>query len=157
MTDKPKRRWYQFYISHLLVLTTVVAIVCGAVVRVRQTRNQREAVSVVWRMRGLTAYEESRIFTAPLSESDYARRMRGRGWISDLIGEDQPIGVLFPTTSRLSNEKLDPLIEALQRMPELKVVFLESTQVTDEGVKKLQEALPDCQVEHEPTPFTIRP
>jgi hypothetical protein len=42
----------------------------------------------------------------------------------------------------------DDDLQYLQALTDLEELDLRGTQVTEEGVKKLQEALPDCKIEH---------
>jgi Leucine-rich repeat (LRR) protein len=44
------------------------------------------------------------------------------------------------------NEVTDALLAKLATLPKLKKLYLWQTKVTEEGVKKLKEALPECEV-----------
>jgi hypothetical protein len=42
----------------------------------------------------------------------------------------------------------DTGLEHLRGLTQLQLLYLGGTQITDEGVKKLQEALPNCEITH---------
>jgi len=51
-----------------------------------------------------------------------------------------------------SSQITDGGLVHLEDLPKLESLFVFQTQVTDEGVKKLQQALPNCKVHHKPLP-----
>ena len=65
MTDKPKRRWYQYSLRSMFVLTTLVAIVCSwyvswyAVER-QKTAKIRAAIAEITKLGGEASYSHNR-------------------------------------------------------------------------------------------------
>ena len=51
-----------------------------------------------------------------------------------------------------SSEITDGGLVHLEDLPKLEKLFVFQTQVSDEGVKNLQQALPNCKVYHKPLP-----
>jgi len=47
-----------------------------------------------------------------------------------------------------NSQVTDAGLEHLKDLPKLTFLWLDDTQVTDEGVKKLQQALPNCKIDH---------
>ena len=36
----------------------------------------------------------------------------------------------------------------LRSLPKLRVLWVKDTRISDEGIRKLQQALPDCEIQH---------
>ena len=66
-----------------------------------------------------------------------------RSWLRNLLGEDFFGSVV---AAALGPRATDNELERVKRLTQLRVLLLPRTRVTDEGVKKLQEALPNCDI-----------
>ena len=68
----------------------------------------------------------------------------GPEWLRELVGEEYFVTIDYVG---LHNTKVtDVGLEHLEGLTNLKRLNLVNTQITDEGVKKLQKALPNCQI-----------
>jgi len=83
VSDKPKRRWYQFGLMHMLLALTGVCLVPGGIVAYFQNESarQRAAVRDFERMRGTIRYDE----TVP-PRPDIVRSLLGDDSFSRIIG-----------------------------------------------------------------------
>ena len=158
-SDPPNRRWYQFI------------PVLGP--RMDRARKNRERVAAVYKAVAAIKKLGGRV------ESKYETR-RPATWLEKLLGDpgdpDNPVGVLkvrqvtvlsrYNLTDaglwhlkglleRLTNLKelfltdtnvTDAGLEHLQGLTNLRYLDVSATKVTDAGVKKLQQALPNCKI-----------
>jgi predicted cation transporter len=154
MADKrPQRRRFQFGLRTLLLSVVVASVIFAAFARIQRNRQQREAVCAIWGMGALTVDGPGEPFIGPLSGLDWAL-LEHKTWLDDLVGAPCPIAVLFPVYDesigerRVSDEDVDELAEIVGKIPTVETVCLKGTHVTPEGVKKLQEALPDCEIKY---------
>ena len=113
-------RWrFQFSIRSLLVLTVAVAVPCSwMAVGMRAAKRQKDAVTEIKKLRGevMYFYVEADGSRAYTNDSQHL----GVAWLRRLLGGDF--------------------------LAETCLVDLTGTKVTDEGVKELQQALPNCNI-----------
>ena len=142
-----------------LLITMVIAF---CVYRIRHNRQQRDAEAELWTMGALTAHGPfPAAFIAPMGELDFSVRYRHKGWLDDLEGFSPPTAVLlsYPEyyAETISDDSVDHLSEVLGRLPSLKVVLLQGTRITDDGIRRLQAKLPHCEVRRDTGPDNVTP
>jgi hypothetical protein len=129
-------------------------------VKLEKARRQKEAVEVIRELGGHVAYDYNVIYSR--AEPPVAP------WLRELFGDDFFFDVVFVCVfsedcgddeavylKRLTNLKVlcvgtamtDAGLEHLKSLTNLFDLVIDGTEVTPEGVKKLQEALPDCEIE----------
>ena len=153
---KPKRRWYQFSLRSLLVLTLIVAIgMSWLAVRLRQAQNQRKAVIELQKLGATVEYQETE---GGLSNA-LLRNLVGDEALPvveiDLLGTQVTDAGLVHLKGLSSLNWLDldgtQLTDAglidLKGLSSLERLDLHQTQVTEGGVQELQQALPNCKIE----------
>lgn len=119
---KPKRRWLQFGISTLLLLTLVCAV--GLALIVVPAERQRRAVNYVESVGGRVSYNESHL---------------GPEWLRKVLGNDY-----FQTVSRVTlspserTQVSDAGMENLEKMTGLTWLNLGGTHVSDTGLVHLK-------------------
>jgi|GEM_PF-2034355 len=122
-----KRRWYQFSLRTLLILTLILAIPCAWLGRrLERKRRERNAVKAVTAKFGQTHYDyelENR------SEAD------GPAWLRRLLGDDFFSDVHAVTLRGGSHDDCD--LAFLQELPELRQLDLQDTTITDAGLEHL--------------------
>jgi hypothetical protein len=127
-TAKPNRRWLKYSMRVLLVFVLLVSIPGGWVaVEMRQTRREREAAAAISKLGGILYWAEPSM----------------PRWFRSLLGDDFSYVFLV----NLSNSNVnDAGLESLKGFSKLHELDLEGTKVTDEGIKKLRQALPNCRI-----------
>jgi hypothetical protein len=65
-------------------------------------------------------------------------------WLGNLLRDESLVRVVDVSWKSIT----DAGLVHLQRLSQLLWLVLNNTKVTDQGVKKLQQALPKCQIEH---------
>jgi hypothetical protein len=162
-SPKPKLRWYQFSLRTLFVFVTLCAVACSwLAVKMRQAKEQREAVEAIRKLGGIVIYEhQCRMTIGPSG-------LPGPLWLRKLCGDDFFVSVVMVSlqgtlvkdaeleqvarVTQLGVLNLDGTlvtdasIRYLEKMTRLQILILDHTQVTDAGVKKLQQALPNCEI-----------
>ena len=120
---KPRRRWFQYSLRTLLVLTLVVCIGMGWIgVKMQQARKEREAVAAIEQLGGQAWWEYPRVE----SES------RGQAWLRKLLGDEI---LVHPDRVLIRN---DAGMEHLKGLTQLRKLWLQGTQVTDAGLKHVE-------------------
>jgi hypothetical protein len=112
-------------------------------VKLEKPRRQKEAVEVIERFSGLVVYDYQ--FTGHVGEFfDADAEPPGPPWLRNVLGKDSlsDVGLVIVFDAEFTDHDL----HHLKRLPSLGGVWLVETQVTPEGVKKLQEALPECAI-----------
>ncbi|MHC4181003.1 MAG: hypothetical protein ACYSWU_26185, partial [Planctomycetota bacterium] len=125
---KPKRRWFQFSLSTLFLVTTAVAIWVG--VWTDRARKQQRAVEAILKRGGFVAY----------SYQQKAGRGKptppGPAWLRNLLGidylDDVTYGYLF------GDSLTDADLEHLKGLPGLEKLILDSANITDAGLAHLE-------------------
>ena len=142
---KQKLRWYQYRLRSLLVFVLFVSIALSGIswlrVKMQKAKRQRNAVETVYFLRGTVVYD---------FELDGAGNVvpgavpPGLPSLRKLLGND-----FFADVVRVSfngSKVGDGELEDLKCLKRLQVMDLTGTNVTDEGVKKLQQELPNCKI-----------
>ena len=146
-TERPKRRWYQFSLRTLLVFVLLVSIgLSWFALKLQQARKQREAVRVIEKLGGEVEYDyelHEQLSMQPPEPTQPA-------WLRGLLGIDFFADVACVSWSGLGigPGATGAGLEHLKGLPALISLDLKHTQVTDEGVKKLKQAFPNCEIEH---------
>jgi len=128
---KPKRRWYQFRLRTLLVVTLVLAVgLSWIAVKLQQARRQRKAVQAICQLGGAVGYDFD------IVGGTYRPRYEepaGTAWLSrvDLVSDVLAVSLSGPS---VHNEDL----VHLESLPKLESLHLGGTQVTDAGLKHLK-------------------
>ncbi len=163
MHESGRRRWLQFRLRTLLIAILVLSLpLSWLAVKIRSGRRQREAAGAVLRVGGAVSYN-----------CGIVCRFRVPSWLDELLGTDfsvvngvcldhhkthgRPVGdndlaLLSPLTNLkyldLTNSRItDTGLENLKGHTRLEQLYVHGTQVTNEGVKSLQVALPDCAIQ----------
>jgi len=210
MTDNPKRRWYQYSLRSMFILTTLFAIACSwyAYER-RKTAKVRAAIAEIEKLGGKANYSydaERDTFRLFLDTSDAGLvHLKGLANLNQLYLTSTQItdaglvhlkgltsletldlqgtqvtdagmlhlkGLTKLERLGLTNTQItDAGLVHLKGLTNLKWLYLDltqgtdaglvhlkdltnleklwlSTQITDEGVRKIQEALPNCKIIH---------
>jgi hypothetical protein len=138
--DKVKslRRWFQFKLRTLLLLVSLLAIWLGW--QTHQARQQRLAVADVEAIGGVVSYSyEADDHGYPVADS----KSSIPSWLVNLVGKDffySVIGVDFPAPE--DSHSSHPIIRVydkdailLSRLPRLRRLRLDCTQIGDEGLR----------------------
>jgi hypothetical protein len=162
-----KLRWYQYKLSSLFVLMTLVALASGW---------YQYKLSSLFILMTLVALACS-WYAAKMLEAGYSHDRKNNTFSLSIETTDGGLVHLKDLTNlkeiglddtQITDEELvhlegltkleelylgwtqitDAGLEHLKGLTKLKVLHLKGTQVTDEGVKKLREALPNCTISH---------
>jgi uncharacterized membrane protein len=153
---KPKLRWFQYSLRSLMVFVTLCAILCSwLAVKMQQARREQEAAAAIEELGGAVGWSEP---SGPV----WLQSMLGDGFFTNVVqvyvqcdGTDVILEKVkeFPQLqilnvgSYMSERRItDTGLEHLRGMTQLQELSLECTEVTDAGVKKLQQALPNCTI-----------
>ena len=133
MTDKPKRRWFQFRLRTLMVFVTLCAVACSwFTVRWQRARGQREAVEAIEKAGGSVLYDyqvDADWILTGVSEPPVP------GWLRNVLGEDFFSDVVIVgLLSGVGNDR----VVYLKRLTGLRSLSLKDSQVTDSGLEHLQ-------------------
>ncbi len=127
MTDspKPKRRWFQFSLRTLLLLTAASAVLLGLwTIYVAPYRAQSRAAAALRELGAELTVEPA----------------DGPAWLRKLVGEEYFVNV---TKCELHQQAVtDTDLLHLKGLTKLQNLDLSWTQVTDAGVAELQKSLP---------------
>ncbi len=142
------RRRFQFSIRSLLALVVVVALPCSwTAVEMKAAREQKAVVEAIRRADGDIVYDWS--YGAEWWEVPW-RKPPVPEWIANWLGDDlfyDIAKVYFPADWHYTAKQCDDnTLLQLRCLTKLKHVELTMTNVTDEGVAKLQQALPNCRI-----------
>jgi len=180
-------RWrFQFSIRSLLLMVVVVALPSSwLAVEMKEARKQHDSLEALVKMRGQISYDwqfDAGGFARPNAqppEPEWLRRLFGDDFYQSVVEVDLHAAVMTQaemlehlecgfednvpfTDSDLKNLKAlhqlkvlrlnstqiteDGLQNLVERLNELQFLELRETKVTAEGVKKLQQALPNCKI-----------
>ncbi len=145
-------RWrFQFSIRSLLVLVVVVAVPFSwLAVEMKKAKEQKAAVEAIWRSDGDIVYDWQH-YSARDRWGRPTRKPPVPKWVTNWLGDDlfyDIVEVSFPEYWHYSGEQCDDdTLRHLYCLTKLRRVQLIRTNVTDEGVRNLQLALPYCMIE----------
>ncbi len=137
---KRKRRWYQFSLRTLLIVTVLCAIPCAWLGRkIERKRREREAVESITKD-GWSVIYDSQI--DPKGNQYSSDKPRGPGWLRTVLGEN-----FFSEAKRVYSfeEKhgtkacTDSGLERINELPHLEWVSLAGTHVSDVGLVHINE------------------
>jgi hypothetical protein len=161
-TPKPRRRWLRYSLITLLVVVLLTSIAMSWFAhRLQKSMRQHEAVEAILVAGGGVKFDfEIDQSGNPLPEASPP----GPAWLRHWVGDDIASNVVeaeVQTDAALEGIKdlpqlhqlhlfsqgiTDAGLEHLEQLPQLETLYLENTQVTEQGVRKLQKALPNCQI-----------
>jgi hypothetical protein len=174
MSEKrSKRRWYQFSLRTLLLAVLVISLpLSWLAAKLERARREKEVVEAIERIGGGTIPHSFFAATEEMANSDSSSwkpwewKLRSWRWelrqsaLFDTIEvvrlehtavTDADLrhlkGLRSPSYLDLTNTQItDAGLVHLEGLNSLVWISLRETQVTSEGVKKLQKALPDCEI-----------
>lgn len=123
VSDKPQRRWYQFSLLSMLVVTTLLCIGPGGYVAYEQAkaRKQKAAVEAIKKLGGRVEYEKS---------------LPGRSaTMRAILGDDSSGRTFYVWLARTPATDAD--LSQLRSLNGVTDVFVSNTQVTDAGLVHL--------------------
>lgn len=148
-----KRKWFQFRLRTLLVLTALVACTAGTLgVRFKQARDQRIAVTELLKLGATITYEDGNRVQqnvplgrlsqiAPTAKSTWMRTLLGDDFFSRVTQLDLRESNYFGWSTRKLIAK-DPIDDGslahVANLPYLRVLVLSSDKVTDDGLQVLK-------------------
>ncbi len=174
-TSKPIRRWYQFRLRALLIAVLVLSLpLSWFAVKMEKARKQKEAVEAIHDFGGTTYYHLPRLARTPMEfvelprtppitprQPGMLRAFLGNDFFDDVVMVD--LGARNIADSGLEHLKgltnleilslehtpvSDAGLEHLKGLAKLGELYLNDTQVTLEGIRMLEEALPNCKIEY---------
>ncbi len=162
-------RWrFQFSIRSLLLLVVVVAVPCSwLATEMKQARKQREVVEEIEVAGGDVIYDyQFNPYGADHSDAEPP----GPAWLRTLVGDDLFMAVMkvqfgspsepaaamerpkglpqLQTLNLAYTSPTDADLAHLNGLTQLRRLDLRDTRVSDESIKKLQQALPSCTIRH---------
>ena len=172
MSDKPKRRWYQFGLKTLLGGTAVLGLLFGRIAYLDRMARFHERESLKYLKVAVLLDPLDERATELLEEGERHIRLEDRyrwakwqPWI--LVDETTDVGEFTFPDYTISDDDLPTLCRGLTQLVELDLsgtevtdagiahlahfrnlshLWLENTRVTDAGVRHLQEALPNVKI-----------
>ena len=161
-TEPPKRRrWFQFRLRTLLIVVLVLSLpLSWLAMRMERARRQRRAVEAISSLRG----------QASCDWQNYPRYGAEPTWLRRILGDDffDPVTWAVLNRDTITDADLEHLkglpsleilslpdtrvsdagLEYVSGLSQLEYLDLRNTDVTPEGIRKLQEALPNCKIEY---------
>jgi len=143
MTANPKRRWYQYSLRSMFILTTLVAIACSwYAYEMNEAAKRRTAIDEIEKLGGEVGYADGHYVL---------RSTRGEPpawycWLRHLHGDEYLGNATFVELG--SVKVTDDALVHMRALPRLEYLGLGWKQLTDEGVENLQSALPNCKIEY---------
>lgn len=137
---KPRRRWLQFGLRSLLLITTVFGVWLG--IHMKRVRRQKEAVQAIREFGGWVHYDFQEIAGKPF-EFDARTKPRVPDWLLARLGEDFFFDVVdvnlvyaYDSGEREANATLtNAAMPHLNAFPKLRQLCLKETQATDEDLR----------------------
>ncbi len=137
VTKNPKRRWYQFSLRTLLVFGLLVSICMSwLAVKLHRGRKQRKAVEAIERLGGEVCYG----YEFPVNS--WKRKPQASAWLKVLVGDDLSRDVIHAfgldanhvVVKHVSHDN----ITCLSRLTTLEYLCIDSTQISDRELERLQ-------------------
>ena len=152
-----KLPWLQYSLRTLLLLVVLVSVgLSWFVIQLHQSKRQRKAAEAIMKSGGVVQYSPTpETLRVPLS----LRKLLGDDFFADVVGvsvvDDAQLGHLSHFDGLQGVELDGPAITDAglarsQGLTQLKLLSFNCTRVTDEGMKNLREALPECKIERYP-------
>jgi hypothetical protein len=136
-----RRRRFQFSYRSLLVFLVALSVPLGWFAwEIQRARKQRAAVDNIAKAGGWVAYDFH------WNESGMPVQPPGPSWLRELLGDDFFSDVVGARV--IGTPAGDAELEHIKGLADLRYVNLTGTNVTNEGVKNLQAALPNCEIYH---------
>lgn len=143
--------------SLLLGVLLLCVGIAALAYRANAKRSEQEAVETIWQMGGAVVFEGEQYSVIPLLDSSGEffvpsmsnKKSAWRTWLDCAFDSRTPCQVLFNDDYKLHNvndDDVDDLIEAISRIPSIKVIFLDGTRITNEGAQRLRNALSHCEI-----------
>jgi hypothetical protein len=130
-SPKRKRRWHQFSLRTLMILTLVIAVPCALLGRkIERKRRERAALKTIEECGGYVFYDyQSEEAGGLQAEPPGPKRLR------DILGDDFFGEVIaFRSQSAADDAEMARLKDALGELPYLKVVGMCAPDLTDSGL-----------------------
>ncbi|MCE9547087.1 MAG: hypothetical protein K8T25_16555 [Planctomycetia bacterium] len=126
-TPKPKRRWYQYRLRTLLIVTTIIAIALGW--WSYRARQQREAVAILKGGDGVVRHDFHLPWTGKMNNPPQWPQ-----WLENKVSCDyfESVILLF-----CSPEVTDASLEKIECLTALQELSLKGAKVTDAGLEHL--------------------
>ncbi len=130
---KRKRRWFQFSLRTLMILTAIVALACGWLgSKIEQKRRQREAVATIVKLgdNAQAAYD--------FQLNGNTEGPPGPAWVRGLLGENffsEVVGAQFEGVQ--DAERADAGLACIGEFRKLETLTLHGTRVSDRGACNL--------------------
>ena len=180
MIDKPnpRRRWLQFSLRTMFVVVTVFCVVLGTIgVQIKKARDRRQAVAAIRELGGAIAFQHQldrteppgpewfrqvafvqlhgpRVNDASLAAIKPFTELKSLTLVATKITDDGLVHLKGLTNLQLldlrSTKITDDGLNHMKGLTNLSWIDLRGTQVTTYGVKKLQQALPNCDITYIP-------
>ena len=132
MTGKPKRRWYQYSLRSLFILTTLVAIACSWYANeMQQAAKRRAAIEEIEKLGGEVWYYDAKATRAP------GEPPRWLSWLRRLHSEEHLGNATL--VSLMDTKITDAGMANLQGLTNVEELFLAGTRITDAGLVHLED------------------
>jgi hypothetical protein len=122
MSNKRKRRWFNFSLKTLLVVMTAIAIVLGFYIK--SFRDKREAIAAIQELSAWISYEKG-----------------GPQWLRKFVRDEKyfwnPIAIRFNTSRPMTNAELKSAIDPMMEFDNLTYVSLYRSKISDSGLAEL--------------------
>jgi len=142
MTDKPKRRWYQYSLRSLFVLTTLVAIACSWYAwEMNEAAERRAAIAKIEKAGGNIGYYDplgkffGPGFGDPPRWYSWLRRLHGDVHLGNVVAIDVYDPFVGPSKPRCVT---DADLVHLNGLTKLETLSLAGMEITDAGLGNLE-------------------
>ena len=136
-----KLRWYQYKLSSLFILMTLVALAFSWYTNeMFKATERRRAIAEIEKLGGSLSYYDAsdpKALGEPLRWFSWLRKLHGDEHLGNAV-----VVELYGT------QITDAVLVHLKGLTKLEWLWVRETRITDEGIKKLQEALPNCKIIH---------
>ena len=157
MSNKPKRRWYQFSLKTVLIVMVLLCLGPGGYVAYEQNkvRRQKAAVEAIEKLGGVVGYgrnvsTRSAMLRQILGDDTFAGVESVDFWNPSRVTDADVVhlaGLEHLKSLHLANTQVtDAGLVHLAGLKGLRHLSVDRTQVTAAGVADLQESLPNCSI-----------
>ena len=142
----------RYSVRTLFFVVTFCAIVFGLIgLHIRASLVQRDAVAELTEKGGQVTYfheldDWGHIIEHKVNVSHFHPY---RAFVARMFGDDfaSSVGLVSFANSNVADEDVDHIVQHLQALPELAVVWLNDTRLSDDALDRIDQALPDCSVQ----------